>query len=296
MTVLGLSSSGSGAGGRGGRGVRRGRGGSARRSGRRASAGGGEGRADITELDVGVGDGGVGFADLNVGGDTGSGWARATSDTGAAGVGGGGVVGVEPEHVHGVVVPDGEDENHSSGEALGDTLEGTLVLEGGGVAEGSLLVEAVLVSDGVICRGHSGDVDVGVLDDHPVLHVEAADLLERSGGGSVVGDELSDDGELLGGVDGLASTVEGGVAHAEGVEVAAIGVADGVVAAGGSASVVGSAVAARLGTNCAGVRSDGSGVVVGLPDIHLVTAGTVLPSAGVNIAARGIPSDRVGLE
>ncbi len=50
----------------------------------------------------------------------------------------------------------------------------------------------------------------------------------------------------------LPSTVEGGVAHAEGVEVTAIGVADGVVAVGGSASVVGSAIAARLGTNCAG--------------------------------------------
>ena len=296
MTVLGLSSSGSGAGGRGGRGVRRGRGGSARRSGRRASAGGGEGRADITELDVGVGDGGVGFADLNVGGDTGSGGARATSNTGAAGVGGGGVVGVEPEHVDGVVVPDGENENHAGSHTLGDGGKTSLVGERWGVVEDGDLVSAVVGGDGVVRGGESGDVDVGVLNDDAVLNVDAADLAEGAGSSSVVGEELGDDGELLGGVDGHASTVEGGVAHAEGVEVAAIGVADGVVAAGGSASVVGSAVAARLGTNCAGVRSDGSGVVVGLPDIHLVTAGTVLPSAGVNIAARGIPSDRVGLE
>ncbi len=167
--------------------MRRGGGGSARGSSRRASAGGGKGRADITELDVGVGDGGVGFADLNVGGDTGSGGARATSDTGAAGVGGGGVVGVEPEHFTA----------WSSQTERTRTIPVAKPLEIPSRApcpgrrwsrRSSLLVKAELVSDGS-CRADDipGTLDVGVLDDHPDLHVEAADLLERSGGGSIVG-------------------------------------------------------------------------------------------------------------
>ncbi len=92
---------------------------------------------------------------------------------------------------------------------------------------------------------------------------------------------------------GHASTVEGGVAHAEGVEVAAIGVADGVVAVGGSTAVVGGAVAASLTADRAGMGSEGSSVVVGLPDIHLVTAGTELTSSSVGIVGRRIPSDGV---
>ncbi len=59
-----------------------------------------------------------------------------------------------------------------------------------GVVEDGDLVSAVVGGDGVNRGGESGDVDVRVLDDDAVLNVDAADLAEGAGGGSVVGEEL----------------------------------------------------------------------------------------------------------
>jgi len=74
----------------------------------------------------------------------------------------------------------------------------------------------------------------GVLDYNTVLDVDAADGGEGSGGGTVIGWELGDDGEWLGGVDGHAGAVEGGVTEAVGVEITTVFVANAVVSVGGS--------------------------------------------------------------
>jgi len=68
------------------------------------------------------------------------------------------------------------------------------------------------------------------------LNVDAADLLEGTSGSSGVGDELCDDGELLGSVDLHARAVEALVTHAVRIEIAAVGVADGTVAVVGLTS------------------------------------------------------------
>ena len=128
-----------------------------------------------------------------------------------------------------------------------------------------------------------------------VLDVEAADLREGAGGGARVGDELGDDGELGVGVDGLARAVEGRVAHAVGVIVAAVAVAETLVAGGAG---VGAAISARAGGllgHRAWVWRVGRGDGVGLPDVHLGAAGTGRAAAGVGVVAGWGPALDVGL-
>ena len=69
----------------------------------------------------------------------------------------------------------------------------------------------------------------GILDDAVALFVNAADLFELAIVGAVGGDELGDDCHFLARVDGFAGAVEGGVAGAVGVEVAAVAVAEAFV-------------------------------------------------------------------
>jgi hypothetical protein len=70
--------------------------------------------------------------------------------------------------------------------------------------------------------GHAGDLRLRVLVDNAVLDVEAADLDKRAGRRASVGNELGDDGDLLGGVDSLARPKEGGIAHAVRVKIAPV--------------------------------------------------------------------------
>ena len=116
----------SGLGGGSGGGLGGGSSGSGGASGLGGGDGAREGRADGAELDVGVGDGGVGDLSLNISGDTRGGGARTTRDTGLGSISGSGVVGVEPESVGIMIVPDGEGENHSLGEGGVHALQATL--------------------------------------------------------------------------------------------------------------------------------------------------------------------------
>lgn len=169
---------------------------------------------------------------------------------------------VEPVHGHSGVIPNGQDEHHVLEllAHLGQTALGTKVI---GVVEGRLLRRAKVLGDAV--ARNTGDLGLAVGDGLATLHVEALDLGQGAGGGAVVGDELGDNGEGLGGVEGHAGAVKGGVAHAVRVEVAAALVAVALaalvaVAAGGGVGAAGLAVdGARVGSHCG---SDG----VGLPE------------------------------
>ena len=230
-----------------------------------------ESRADGTEFDVGVSDLGIAALGLDVGGCTGVGSTRATVDTRCGGASIGGVVGVEPEHLGGVVVPDGEGENHSPAERVthsSHTAESLVVVD---IVEDLLLLRAELVGDRVD-GVNSGDGNLGVLDDLTVLDVETTDLGKRSVGGVVGGDELSNNGELLGGVDGHAGAEESLVSHTPGVEVTS-----GLVTKTSITVVTITTLNTRatgLTVGVADVGSEGSGVGVGFPDIHLTAAGS----------------------
>ena len=124
------------------------------------------------------------------------------------------------------------------------TLHGKLIR----VSKGRLLRRTETITD--IIPGHAGDLGLGVGDDDPVLDVESVDGGEGTGRGAVGGEELSHDGEGLGGVDCHGGPEEGRVAHAVGVEIAAVGVAEGGVAG----------VDTAIGARACCLFGDGAGV------------------------------------
>ena len=111
------------------------------------------------------------------------------------------------------------------------------------------------------------------------MNIETLDVHESTGGSSGVSDELSDNGEWLGGVDGLAWTIEVEIAHAVRVDVASVSIAL------RSISVANTAVEARALVKAVGavarMRSICVGNGVGLLDIHLVAASAEATSTSV---------------
>lgn len=190
-----------------------------------------------------------------------------------------------------MVVPYTHDEDHAGFESVTHGSETALGLEGVGVAEDGFLGGAEVVGNRVDAGVNAGDVDLGVLNDLAVLDVEAADLGESAGGGVVGGKELGDDGELGLGVNGHAGTEESLVAHAEGVEVTTILVADAAVAV---VTITALSTLAALASS-ARVRSVGSSHRVGFPDVHLRTAGAVGALAGVGVVGGWLPAFDIGL-
>jgi hypothetical protein len=157
-----------------------------------------------------------------------------------------------------VVVPERHDENHAILECFSHRLHATGASEVVVVAEDALLVLAELVGDGV--TADTSNIGLGLLEDLAALDVYTADLSKVAGVGAVGGDELGHNGERLLGVDRLTRTVEGLVAHAEGVEVATVSVTVAFVSAvTGAASGVGGAGAVA---GVARVRGDGVGDAV----------------------------------
>ena len=262
-----------------------------RATGARAdNVGGGEGRVERAELDVGVGDGCAGILGLDGGGNTGVGTARATSRSKSRAIDG--VGGVEPECVGSSVIPQAHDENHTGGEGLAHTGETTLSCELIGVVKDSLLLSAESIGDGVggvNARDLRDGVGVGLA----VLDVEAADLVESAGVSAVDSDELSDDGELGGSVDGLASSVERLVTHAVRVEITSVLVADTIVPLV-AITALGIAGASCCAADGARVGSEGGGLRVGLPDVHLRAAAAHGTGTRVGVAGGGGPSGAVG--
>jgi len=252
-----------------------------------------EGGAEGTELDVGESDGGVGEVFNQVIWVTGGTSARSTLDARSVLITVEWEGGVEPQHVSGVITPDGHDQGNTTCLSSTHTSHTTELLEGIVIAEDSLLVVAEGIGEGV-GGSDARDAGVGVGDDNTVLDIEAADLLEGTGVGTVSSDELSDNSHLLGGIKGLAFTIELLVAHTEGVEVTTILVANGGVSAVSITALSGT-VTSILSLFGARMGSIGGGDLVGFPDIHLRTASTISSATGVGVSIRWVPSFNVGL-
>ena len=192
-----------------------------------------------------------------------------------------------------MIIPERHNEDHSLLEGVTHDLKTTELLEAVGVVEDGLLSVTEVVGDRVVARdtGNGGD---GVLDDLAVLNVDAADLSEVTGLGAVGSEELGNDGDGLGGVDGETGAEEGLVAHAEGVEVASVLVAESVVAVVGAVTAV-VASAGSLLSDGADVRGEGLAHGVTLPDVHLRAARAGRTSAGVSAVGRRSPALNVSL-
>jgi hypothetical protein len=160
---------------------------------------------------------------------------------------------IEPRHEPTLVPPDGERKNHTTAERTAHTLQSAERVE---LRSAALCVAVRLVH---------GDVDRGVLDNDAVLDVLAHDSLQHT----VLGRELGDNGEGLGGVDLESSAVEGLVVA---VEVGIVAAADLVAKSCRAALVAGASEETVL---TARVGCDLVGAGVSLPDIHLVTADTL---------------------
>lgn len=110
--------------------------------------------------------------------------ASTTGDTGCAWILGGWVWSIQPQHVDCVVIPDGQDENHSLLEGgthcCKASLDGKLV----SVTECSLLGGAERVGDGV--SGDPGDISIRVGDDDSVLDVETLNLAQGARGSTIL--------------------------------------------------------------------------------------------------------------
>lgn len=167
-----------------------------------------EGRSNGTELDVGEDDSGVRRVSLNILGLTRISRASTTSDTRRRGILISGERRVEPKHADAVIIPERHDEDVAASKRrthLVETAELSIVVV---VSEVSLLLLAELIGDGVSADLGVGGLGGGVGD--AVLDVETLDL-GKAGAGA---EELGDDGEFLGRVDGHAGAVEIGVTHA----------------------------------------------------------------------------------
>jgi hypothetical protein len=255
-----------------------------------------EGRVDVTELDGGEDHLRVGCILLEISGVSTVLRAWSTRDTWVARVPVEGILRVEPEHAGRVVSPEGHGENHTALESITHTLVAAkfhVVLL---VAEGILLSVAELISDRITWDVGDGGLDVP--DSLATLNVGATDFLEISVVSAVSGDELGDDGHLLSSVDGESRTtaVEIRDSHAEGVEIAAVLVADAIVTVTG---VVITALcrgrASEETVVAAGMGSVGMAHGVCLPDIHLSAACTVLAGASIRIGLGRLPSFDISL-
>ena len=165
---------------------------------------------DATELDVAEVDSGFSLLTLDLAGNARVLGAGASGTAGHLGVAVWGVVGVQPEHVSLVVVPQAHDQDMAAGKGLAHDLEATLDGVVIIVVEGNLVVLAELLGDGVELL-EALDVHDRVLNDVAVLDVLAADLNKLAGVGAVSSDELGDDSDHPAAVNGElgARTPEG---------------------------------------------------------------------------------------
>ena len=194
-----------------------------------------------------------------------------------------------------MVVPDGEDENVTLGKGLAHRDEATPVLESRAVAEGALLSIAELVGDGVITLEKAGEVGFGIGVDLAILNPEATDLDKVSGAGTIVGDELGDNSEGPGCVNDLSRAIEIPVAETVGVVVAAVSVAETGIAITNSAIRTRATLEAAVVGGPARMGGVGRAHRVGLPNIHLRAAGSVLSGSCVFVGRRRGPTLNVSL-
>lgn len=253
----------------------------------------GEGGAELTDPDVGVGDLGVWCRGNEVIWVTRGLGASTTGNTGEGLIGIEWVWGVEPVEMGSVVDPDGHGQDVATLEGVSHTLHTTVDVEVWVVTEDLLLLDTEVVVEGVFWTNSSPGVWWGGNDD-TVLDVVTSHLDEVTVVGTIGRDVLGNDSDLGVGVDGLSWTVEVLLTLSEGVEVTAVLVANTVVSEG-AVTALGWVVADNETGGLASVGGESVGDAVGLPDIVLRAAGTHLTESGVGVGGGWVPSNNVTL-
>lgn len=250
-------------------------------------------RINGTELDVAVNNARIGFGDFYLRRNAGVSRAGTTSNTRLRGISVCRVCAVEPEHVNGMVIPNGKRKNHPSADGAAHCGHATEILERVSISKSSLLLFAKTVANR-IGLGNTTDFAHTVLNDLAVLNVEPANLRESTRIRTIACNELCNDGELLGRVDGSTGAVERGITHAVAVEVTAVFIADTRVALVTIAAV--GPFATGLTVDTADMRGVGGRDAICFPNIHFVAAGAVLASASIYIVGRAFPAFNISLD
>jgi hypothetical protein len=110
--------------------------------------------------------------------------------------------------LRGVIIPDGHNE-HTSGDSLAHDCKTSLLLVYIPVAEDGLLSSTEVIIDGVTSEPGNFGAWAGI--GLSTLDVEPLDVDKGAAGSARVSDELGDNGEDLGGVNGLARSIEFGL-------------------------------------------------------------------------------------
>jgi len=252
-----------------------------------------EGRSNGSEFDVREGHRGIWTVLFDVV------WlsrvSRAGSSLGSVFGGSDWIGGVEPEHVNIMVVPDRQNQDHTVFEGLahlGDTSFGRELVD---FFEVLLDGSAEVVRDRVVLLS----VDGGgwSLNHFSSLDVLSSDFVDSSVVSSVVGNELSDDGEWHGGINfEVASRSKESLGSvSEGSEVASISIAKARVSIGVTAVVSSRSIASFGRIVRARMSSEGLGDRVSFPNVELHAAGSVFPSSSIWVGRIAVPSLRVGL-
>lgn len=132
------------------------------------------------------------------------------------------VLGVKPEHVGLVIIPEGHDENHAAVERVRHLLHATLSLVVIGVPEDALDILAHLVIDALVLLRLALDSSLGVRNQLAVLSKQALDFDDISVRSAVLSKELGNNGERSAGVDRHALAEEVRDTSAVRVPVAAV--------------------------------------------------------------------------
>mmetsp|Transcript_85909 Transcript_85909/g.224173 ORF Transcript_85909/g.224173 Transcript_85909/m.224173 type:complete len:243 (-) Transcript_85909:309-1037(-) len=111
-------------------------------------------------------------------------------------------LGIKPQHLALVVVPQGQHERHATSQRLARLLQGLLLPEVIGVIERFLLGRAEIIGDR-IAAVFPKDGGIGILNHLATLHIQPPDLYQISIIGAIVGDELSNYSHRLFGVHGV---------------------------------------------------------------------------------------------
>lgn len=253
-----------------------------------------EGRADGSVLDVGESNGCVGVIGDHVIWVTRVGGASSTSNTWSLWILIDWVWGVEPQETGGMVRPEGHGQDMSTGVGSTHLWVTTIADVDVRVTEDILLLVAELIMNGVVAGVNAGPFGSWGGENSAILDIESSDVNESTAVSSVVSDELSDNGHLPGSINGLSWTIEFPVTHTEGVEIATVLVAVGLVSVLAITAVNGVVTDVNTGS-LASVRSVSVGDRVGLPDIHFGAANSELTESGIVIGRGWVPSNNVSL-
>jgi len=153
---------------------------------------------------------------------------------------------------------------------------------------------AELVSDRVILF-NSREVYYRIFNYLSVLNPDTANFRERAIVRTVCGNPLGDNSDRFSSIKSVLAGIseESVISHSEGVEVASIFVTDSTIAVATVTTF--STFATVLSVNGAYVRSVGSRDRVGFPNVHFITASTIVSDSRVWIVGAWFPLLAVGL-